>query len=33
MGALALVMLTGLALLRNGADVTMGPPQPAAAPR
>ncbi|MFG2717956.1 class F sortase [Streptomyces sp. NPDC048416] len=30
-GALALVMLTGLALLRNGADVTMGPPQPAAA--
>ncbi|MFG3281651.1 class F sortase [Streptomyces sp. NPDC048111] len=30
-GALALVMLTGLALMRNGADVTMGPPQPAAA--
>lgn len=26
-GALALVMLTGLALMRNGADVTMGPPQ------
>ncbi|MEU5432576.1 class F sortase [Streptomyces sp. NPDC020719] len=30
-GALALVMLTGLALVRNGADITMGPPQPAAA--
>ncbi|MFE9556701.1 class F sortase [Streptomyces sp. NPDC006692] len=30
-GALALVMLTGLALMRNGADVTMGPPQPASA--
>src|SRR3954463_12588620 len=30
-GALALVMLTGLALMRNGADITMGPPQPAAA--
>ncbi|MFF4182437.1 class F sortase [Streptomyces sp. NPDC001691] len=30
-GALALVMLTGLALMRNGADATMGPPQPAAA--
>ncbi|MFJ8311525.1 MULTISPECIES: class F sortase [unclassified Streptomyces] len=30
-GVLALVMLTGLALMRNGADVTMGPPQPAAA--
>ncbi|MFE4857159.1 class F sortase [Streptomyces sp. NPDC056670] len=30
-GALALVMLTGIALMRNGADVTMGPPQPAAA--
>ncbi|MFI6685247.1 class F sortase [Streptomyces sp. NPDC050485] len=30
-GVLALVMLTGLALMRNGADVTMGPPQPASA--
>ncbi|MEU3370126.1 class F sortase [Streptomyces sp. NPDC006660] len=30
-GALALVMLTGIALMKNGADVTMGPPQPAAA--
>ncbi|MGW7418441.1 class F sortase, partial [Streptomyces sp. NPDC054863] len=30
-GALALAMLTGLALLRNGSDVTFGPPQPAAA--
>ncbi|WP_030194362.1 class F sortase [Streptomyces sp. NRRL S-87] len=30
-GALALVMLTGLAMMRNGADVDPGPPQPAAA--
>lgn len=30
-GAIALVMLTGLALMRNGADVSPGPPQPAAA--
>ncbi|MCP3818201.1 class F sortase [Streptomyces sp. A3M-1-3] len=30
-GVLALVMLTGLAMMRNGADVPMGPPQPAAA--
>ncbi|MFJ6700207.1 class F sortase [Streptomyces sp. NPDC091272] len=30
-GALALAMLTGLALLRNGSDVGFGPPQPAAA--
>ncbi|MCX4966233.1 class F sortase [Streptomyces sp. NBC_00654] len=30
-GAVALVMLTGLALMRNGADITAGPPQPAAA--
>lgn len=29
-GAIALVVLTGLAMMRNGADVT-GPPQPAAA--
>jgi hypothetical protein len=29
--ALALAMLTGLALLRNGSDVGFGPPQPAAA--
>ncbi|MFD3518520.1 class F sortase [Streptomyces sp. NPDC058657] len=30
-GALALAMLTGLALMRNGTDVGFGPPQPAAA--
>ncbi|MFD9356899.1 class F sortase [Streptomyces sp. NPDC060031] len=30
-GAIALVMLTGLAMMRNGADVEDGPPQPAAA--
>ncbi|WP_455353340.1 class F sortase [Streptomyces sp. SYSU K217416] len=30
-GVLALVMLTGLAMMRNGADVPLGPPQPAAA--
>lgn len=30
-GAVALVMLTGLALLRNGAEFAQGPPQPAAA--
>ncbi|MFD7718903.1 class F sortase [Streptomyces sp. NPDC059814] len=30
-GALALVMLTGLALMRNGADLSPGPPQPVAA--
>lgn len=30
-GALALVMLTGLAMMRNGVDVPLGPPQPAAA--
>ncbi|MFD5100585.1 class F sortase [Streptomyces albidochromogenes] len=30
-GVLALVMLTGLALMRNGADVSIGPPQPASA--
>ncbi|MGW2564592.1 class F sortase [Streptomyces sp. NPDC001514] len=30
-GVLALVMLTGLALVRNGIDVGMGPPQPAVA--
>ncbi|MEE1754521.1 class F sortase [Streptomyces sp. SP18CS02] len=30
-GALALVMLTGLAMMRNGVDVKEGPPQPAAA--
>lgn len=30
-GAIALVMLTGLAMMRNGADVVAGPPQPAAA--
>lgn len=30
-GVLALVMLTGLALMRNGADVSLGPPQPASA--
>ncbi|MFK4226731.1 class F sortase [Streptomyces sp. NPDC019890] len=30
-GVLALAMLSGMALMRNGADVTLGPPQPAAA--
>ncbi|WP_175409661.1 class F sortase [Streptomyces sp. TRM64462] len=30
-GALALVLLTGLAMMRNGVDATPGPPQPAAA--
>ncbi|WP_149179670.1 class F sortase [Streptomyces sp. TRM49041] len=30
-GALALVMLSGLAIMRNGVDVAPGPPQPAAA--
>ncbi|MEN8651830.1 class F sortase [Streptomyces sp. 21So2-11] len=30
-GAVALVMLTGLALMRNGVDVSLGPPQPASA--
>ncbi|MFF3398000.1 class F sortase [Streptomyces sp. NPDC002659] len=30
-GVLALVMLTGLAMMRNGVDVGLGPPQPAAA--
>ncbi|WP_323445493.1 class F sortase [Streptomyces yaizuensis] len=30
-GVLALVMLTGIALMKNGADVSLGPPQPAAA--
>ncbi|MGW0562233.1 class F sortase [Streptomyces sp. NPDC003016] len=30
-GVLALVMLTGLALMRNGVDVSLGPPQPASA--
>ncbi|MEU7282180.1 class F sortase [Streptomyces sp. NPDC045431] len=29
-GALALVMLTGLAMVRNGVDDQLGPPQPAA---
>ncbi|MER5769773.1 class F sortase [Streptomyces sp. NPDC001985] len=30
-GVVALVMLTGIALMKNGADVSLGPPQPAAA--
>lgn len=30
-GVLALIMLTGIALMRNGVDVGLGPPQPAAA--
>lgn len=30
-GALALVMLSGIALIKNGVDVPLGPPQPAAA--
>ncbi|WP_327180267.1 class F sortase [Streptomyces sp. NBC_01335] len=32
-GAVALVMLTGIALMRNGVDVPAGPPQPVAAAR
>lgn len=32
-GAVALVMLTGIALMRNGVDVPDGPPQPVAAAR
>ncbi|MFF3314829.1 class F sortase [Streptomyces sp. NPDC003035] len=32
-GVLALVMLSGLAMMRNGVDVEHGPPQPAAAAR
>ncbi|MGW0858945.1 class F sortase [Streptomyces sp. NPDC002690] len=32
-GAVALVMLTGVALMRNGVDVPDGPPQPVAAAR
>ncbi|MFF0448737.1 class F sortase [Streptomyces sp. NPDC004609] len=30
-GVLALVMLTGIALMKDGVDVALGPPQPAAA--
>ncbi|MGW6458020.1 class F sortase [Streptomyces sp. NPDC055078] len=30
-GVVALVMLTGIALMKNGVDVALGPPQPAAA--
>jgi sortase (surface protein transpeptidase) len=30
-GLLALIMLTGIALMRNGVDSPLGPPQPAAA--
>ncbi|MYV54772.1 class F sortase, partial [Streptomyces sp. SID3212] len=30
-GVLALVMLSGIALMRNGVDTPLGPPQPAAA--
>ncbi|MEU5403531.1 class F sortase [Streptomyces sp. NPDC005963] len=30
-GVIALVMLTGIALMKNGVDVSLGPPQPAAA--
>ncbi|MEO3973787.1 class F sortase [Streptomyces sp. CAU 1734] len=30
-GVLALVMLTGIALMKNGVDVALGPPQPASA--
>ncbi|KIF77954.1 peptidase C60 [Streptomyces sp. 150FB] len=30
-GVLALVMLTGIAMMRNGVDVPSGPPQPASA--
>ncbi|CAM5266018.1 class F sortase [Streptomyces narbonensis] len=32
-GVLALAMLSGLAMMRNGVDVALGPPQPAAAAR
>ncbi|AJF68494.1 class F sortase [Streptomyces vietnamensis] len=32
-GVLALAMLSGLAMMRNGVDVPLGPPQPAAAAR
>ncbi|MGW0120866.1 class F sortase [Streptomyces sp. NPDC003327] len=32
-GVLALAMLSGLAMMRNGVDVSVGPPQPAAAAR
>ncbi|MGW1510831.1 class F sortase [Streptomyces sp. NPDC002394] len=32
-GVLALAMLSGLAMMRNGVDITHGPPQPAAAAR
>ncbi|MFI9119671.1 class F sortase [Streptomyces bikiniensis] len=32
-GVLALAMLSGLAMMRNGVDVASGPPQPAAAAR
>ncbi|MFH9725530.1 class F sortase [Streptomyces sp. NPDC017254] len=32
-GVLALAMLSGIAMMRNGADVALGPPQPAAAAR
>ncbi|MBT2388479.1 class F sortase [Streptomyces maoxianensis] len=30
-GVLALALLSGIAMIRNGADVSLGPPQPAAA--
>jgi sortase (surface protein transpeptidase) len=30
-GVLALALLSGIALIRNGSDVSLGPPQPAAA--
>ncbi|MYV64757.1 class F sortase, partial [Streptomyces sp. SID2131] len=32
-GVLALAMLSGLAMMRNGVDAAAGPPQPAAAAR
>ncbi|RSS32484.1 hypothetical protein EF906_33820, partial [Streptomyces sp. WAC08241] len=32
-GVLALAMLSGLAMMRNGVDAAAGPPQPAAARR
>ncbi|MEV6247635.1 class F sortase [Streptomyces sp. NPDC051742] len=32
-GVLALAMLSGIAMMRNGVDVSLGPPQPAAAAR
>ncbi|MFF1510902.1 class F sortase [Streptomyces sp. NPDC058326] len=32
-GVLALAMLSGIAMMRNGVDVALGPPQPAAAAR